>query len=184
MERIAGVLLLVAVLLSGCGGGGEGPGDHHGGPSSGTVDIAYTYPTPDDCAAGVTQDQAVTFSITRTAEDGSTSKVEGTTSSSALLVADADFTPDWVRSTLVGLLQDRAAIAEMAVRAGTVGVLDGTDRTVELVREAVREAPARADHDVPPRTQRHASSRTASDRRTDRTDRTDAQTEKASPERP
>ncbi|TWX40856.1 UDP-N-acetylglucosamine--N-acetylmuramyl-(pentapeptide) pyrophosphoryl-undecaprenol N-acetylglucosamine transferase [Frigoribacterium sp. ACAM 257] len=101
----------------------------------------------------------------------------------ALLVADADFTPDWVRSTLVSLLQDRAAIAEMAVRAGTVGVLDGTDRTVELVREAVREGRSRADRDVPARTQRHASSRTASTRRTDSTDRTDDQTEKASPER-
>jgi UDP-N-acetylglucosamine--N-acetylmuramyl-(pentapeptide) pyrophosphoryl-undecaprenol N-acetylglucosamine transferase len=66
----------------------------------------------------------------------------------------------------------------MAVRAGTVGVLDGTDRTVQLVREAVRAAPARAAAETP----------TASPgaRRDDRTvpDRTDDDTEKTSTERP
>ncbi|NIJ03518.1 glycosyltransferase [Frigoribacterium faeni] len=70
----------------------------------------------------------------------------------AVLVADADFTPDWVRSTLVRLLQDRAGIADMAVRAGTVGVLDGTDRTVELVHEALRAGPARGAAHVRTRT--------------------------------
>jgi len=58
----------------------------------------------------------------------------------ALLVADADFTPAWVDDVLVRLLLDRAAIADMAVRAGTVGVLDGTDRTVDLVLDAVHRA--------------------------------------------
>ena len=99
----------------------------------------------------------------------------------AVLVADADFTPDWVRSSLVRLLQDRAQIADMAVRAGTVGVLDGTDRTVELVREAVRTGPARADAaDTAPASPR--DDRTVPDRTVP--DRTDDDTEKTSTERP
>jgi UDP-N-acetylglucosamine--N-acetylmuramyl-(pentapeptide) pyrophosphoryl-undecaprenol N-acetylglucosamine transferase len=55
-----------------------------------------------------------------------------------LLVADADFTPAWVNSTLIPLLQDRAAIAEMAARAGSVGVSDGTDRMVALITRAAQ----------------------------------------------
>jgi UDP-N-acetylglucosamine--N-acetylmuramyl-(pentapeptide) pyrophosphoryl-undecaprenol N-acetylglucosamine transferase len=41
-----------------------------------------------------------------------------------------------VNSTLIPLLQDRAAIAEMAARAGSVGVSDGTDRMVALITRA------------------------------------------------
>ncbi len=55
----------------------------------------------------------------------------------AILVADSQFTPDWVNSTLVPLLRSRATIAEMAVRAATVGTLDGTDRMVDLVKQAL-----------------------------------------------
>ncbi|MEP6480761.1 MAG: UDP-N-acetylglucosamine--N-acetylmuramyl-(pentapeptide) pyrophosphoryl-undecaprenol N-acetylglucosamine transferase [Rhodoglobus sp.] len=55
----------------------------------------------------------------------------------AIAVADADFTPAWVGDTLVSLLRDRARIADMAMRAATVGALDGTDRMVALVREAL-----------------------------------------------
>ena len=58
----------------------------------------------------------------------------------ALLVADADFTPAWVERTLVPLLLDRAVVADMAVRAASVGVRDGTDRTVDLVLDAVGRA--------------------------------------------
>ena len=54
----------------------------------------------------------------------------------AILVDDASFTPDWVAQTLVPLLSDRAAIAELAARAITVGVLDGADRMVDLVSRA------------------------------------------------
>jgi UDP-N-acetylglucosamine--N-acetylmuramyl-(pentapeptide) pyrophosphoryl-undecaprenol N-acetylglucosamine transferase len=53
-----------------------------------------------------------------------------------ILVLDSDFTPAWVLASLVPLLQDRAAIAEMAVRAATVGTRDGTDRMVELIMRA------------------------------------------------
>ena len=55
----------------------------------------------------------------------------------AVIVADADFTPAWVASSLVPLLQDRAAIAEMAVRSASVGVSDGADRMVALVQQAL-----------------------------------------------
>ena len=55
----------------------------------------------------------------------------------AELVLDADFTPAWVASRLVPLLQDRAAIAEMAARAVSVGVTDGTDRMVALITRAL-----------------------------------------------
>lgn len=55
----------------------------------------------------------------------------------AVLVADRDFTPEWVASELVPLLRSRATIAEMAARIATVGALDGTDRMVALVGRAL-----------------------------------------------
>ena len=61
------------------------------------------------------------------------------------LVLDADFTPAWVSGQLVPLLQDRAAIAEMAARARSVGVSDGTDRMVALIGQALRP-PEAANH--------------------------------------
>jgi len=64
----------------------------------------------------------------------------------AVLVDDAAFTPAWVGSVLVPLLLDRARVADMAVRAATVGVRDGTDRTVELVRDALRGRGTRWRH--------------------------------------
>ena len=56
----------------------------------------------------------------------------------ALVIRDAEFTPEWVSSTLVPLLGDRALIAEMAARTASIGVLDGADRFVDLVARAVR----------------------------------------------
>jgi UDP-N-acetylglucosamine--N-acetylmuramyl-(pentapeptide) pyrophosphoryl-undecaprenol N-acetylglucosamine transferase len=56
----------------------------------------------------------------------------------ALIVDNAAFTPEWVARDLVPLLQDRALIADMAARAGAIGVLDGADRMVELVTDAIR----------------------------------------------
>jgi hypothetical protein len=77
--------------------GGEAPPAHDGtcsggphfGPSSGSVDISYTYVAPENCTGAVQQNQAVSFEISRTAEDGSVSKVSGTTASSADLVDGA-----------------------------------------------------------------------------------------------
>lgn len=64
----------------------------------------------------------------------------------AILVADRDFTPAWVSTTLVPLLRSRATIAEMAARIATVGAIDGTDRMVALVHRALSAAvdPARS----------------------------------------
>ncbi len=54
----------------------------------------------------------------------------------AIMVDDAAFTPDWVASTLVPLLRNRATIADMAVRSASVGARDGTDRFVAMVHKA------------------------------------------------
>jgi UDP-N-acetylglucosamine--N-acetylmuramyl-(pentapeptide) pyrophosphoryl-undecaprenol N-acetylglucosamine transferase len=67
----------------------------------------------------------------------------------ALLVDDAEFTPDWVREVLVPLLRDRALIAEMAAVVTGVGILDGADRTVDLVDRAVAHGAA-STSDTPP----------------------------------
>lgn len=57
----------------------------------------------------------------------------------ALTVDNAAFTPAWVLNDLVPLLQDRALVSAMAARAISVGVLDGADRTVALIADAVAE---------------------------------------------
>lgn len=61
---------------------------------------------------------------------------EAVAAGGAILVADADFTPEWVDRGLVPLLMSRARIADMAARMATVGALDGTDRMVALIDEA------------------------------------------------
>src|SRR5690606_18468085 len=55
----------------------------------------------------------------------------------ALLVEDAELTPAWVRGTLIPLVTDDAKLADMAGRARGAGSLDGTERLLELVHEAV-----------------------------------------------
>ena len=55
---------------------------------------------------------------------------------SAILVADADFTPAWITTSLLPLLRDRATIAEMAARSTIVGARDGADRMVDLISAA------------------------------------------------
>lgn len=54
-----------------------------------------------------------------------------------VLVDDAAFTPEWVDGELRPLLSDRARVAEMARRAASVGVRDGSDRMVALIRSAL-----------------------------------------------
>jgi UDP-N-acetylglucosamine--N-acetylmuramyl-(pentapeptide) pyrophosphoryl-undecaprenol N-acetylglucosamine transferase len=56
----------------------------------------------------------------------------------ALTVDNADFTPEWVAEHLVPLLENRALLAAMAARSLSIGVLDGADRTLDLVQNAVR----------------------------------------------
>ncbi len=59
-----------------------------------------------------------------------------------LLVADADCTPAWVRTTLVPLLGDPAALASMAGSAAALGVPNADERLADLVLAAVDGAPA------------------------------------------
>ncbi len=61
-------------------------------------------------------------------------------SGGALLVEDARFIPEWVSTELVPLLRDRARIAEMAARTAAAGFLDGADRMVDLIGDAVAGA--------------------------------------------
>ncbi len=67
---------------------------------------------------------------------------EAVAAGGAVMVADSEFTPDWVSRVLVSLLRSRATIADMAVRIATVGALDGTDRMVALIDKAAGEATA------------------------------------------
>ncbi|MGK0722898.1 undecaprenyldiphospho-muramoylpentapeptide beta-N-acetylglucosaminyltransferase [Leucobacter sp. W1478] len=55
----------------------------------------------------------------------------------ALLVNDADLSPEWVRHTLLPLLCDPRRLADMAEKARSVGALDGTERLYQLVQEAI-----------------------------------------------
>lgn len=60
----------------------------------------------------------------------------------AVLVADEAFVPEWVTAELLTILQDRAQIASMAVRAGSVGHRNGADRMTDLVLDARRRSTA------------------------------------------
>ncbi|SFS17627.1 UDP-N-acetylglucosamine-N-acetylmuramylpentapeptide N-acetylglucosamine transferase [Agrococcus baldri] len=54
----------------------------------------------------------------------------------ALLVADGEFTAEWVRTRLVPLLRDADRLAEMASASAGAGVGDGSDRMCELIERA------------------------------------------------
>jgi len=54
-----------------------------------------------------------------------------------VLVADREFTPEWVRTNLIPLLRDEAKIVEMGGAAASVGVRDGTSRMVNLIELAL-----------------------------------------------
>ncbi|WP_420364364.1 UDP-N-acetylglucosamine--N-acetylmuramyl-(pentapeptide) pyrophosphoryl-undecaprenol N-acetylglucosamine transferase [Curtobacterium sp. L3-7] len=58
----------------------------------------------------------------------------------AVLVADEEFDQDWVTFQLLGILQDRSRIANMAVQAGSVGHRDGADRMTDLALDAAKRA--------------------------------------------
>jgi UDP-N-acetylglucosamine--N-acetylmuramyl-(pentapeptide) pyrophosphoryl-undecaprenol N-acetylglucosamine transferase len=57
-----------------------------------------------------------------------------------VMVLDADFTPEWVRETLIPLLRDEAALVAMGKAAETVGMRDGTARMLSLIDTAVRDS--------------------------------------------
>ena len=52
-------------------------------------------------------------------------------------VTDAQFTPEYVRSTLIPLLSDSKKLAEMSESAKQAGVLDGTERLISLIDEVL-----------------------------------------------
>jgi UDP-N-acetylglucosamine--N-acetylmuramyl-(pentapeptide) pyrophosphoryl-undecaprenol N-acetylglucosamine transferase len=55
-----------------------------------------------------------------------------------VLVDDADFGPDYVRSTVVGLLRDPARLASMGAAAARFGHRDADEALVDMVLAAVR----------------------------------------------
>ncbi|WP_022899232.1 UDP-N-acetylglucosamine--N-acetylmuramyl-(pentapeptide) pyrophosphoryl-undecaprenol N-acetylglucosamine transferase [Humibacter albus] len=59
----------------------------------------------------------------------------------AVLVDDADFTPEWVRRSVLPVLRDRDRLRQMAQGAASVGVTDGAERMVSMIDEARRSAP-------------------------------------------
>jgi UDP-N-acetylglucosamine--N-acetylmuramyl-(pentapeptide) pyrophosphoryl-undecaprenol N-acetylglucosamine transferase len=55
----------------------------------------------------------------------------------ALLVADRDFTPEWVRTSLIPLLTDRSRLDTMAANAENLGIRNADQLMADLVLEAV-----------------------------------------------
>ena len=55
----------------------------------------------------------------------------------ALTVSDSEFTPDYVRATLIPMLSDTKRLAEMSESAKQAGVLDGTERFIALIDEVL-----------------------------------------------
>ena len=51
----------------------------------------------------------------------------------AIVCADRDFSPEWIRTSLIPLLGDATRRAEMASRAANVGIRDGADRLAAMV---------------------------------------------------
>jgi UDP-N-acetylglucosamine--N-acetylmuramyl-(pentapeptide) pyrophosphoryl-undecaprenol N-acetylglucosamine transferase len=51
----------------------------------------------------------------------------------AILVKDADFTPDFVADTIVPLVSDSKRIATMTASSALVGITDGAERLYRLV---------------------------------------------------
>lgn len=55
----------------------------------------------------------------------------------AVTISDSEFTPEYVRSTLIPLLSDSKALAQMSESAKQAGVLDGTERFIALIDEVL-----------------------------------------------
>ena len=51
----------------------------------------------------------------------------------AIVCADRDFSPEWIRTSLIPLLGDATRRAEMASRAANAGIRDGADRLAAMV---------------------------------------------------
>ena len=55
----------------------------------------------------------------------------------AVTISDVEFTPEYVRSTLIPMLSDSKALATMSEAAKQAGVLDGTERFIALIDEVL-----------------------------------------------
>lgn len=55
----------------------------------------------------------------------------------AVTVPDSEFTPEYVRSTLIPMLSDSKKLADMSEAAKQAGVLDGTERFIALIDEVL-----------------------------------------------
>ena len=55
----------------------------------------------------------------------------------AVTISDVEFTPEYVRSTLIPMLSDSKALAKMSEAAKQAGVLDGTERFIALIDEVL-----------------------------------------------
>jgi UDP-N-acetylglucosamine--N-acetylmuramyl-(pentapeptide) pyrophosphoryl-undecaprenol N-acetylglucosamine transferase len=55
----------------------------------------------------------------------------------AILCADKDFSPEWIRASLIPLLGDAPRRADMAARAMTSGIRDGAERLAAMILAAV-----------------------------------------------
>jgi UDP-N-acetylglucosamine--N-acetylmuramyl-(pentapeptide) pyrophosphoryl-undecaprenol N-acetylglucosamine transferase len=55
----------------------------------------------------------------------------------AVTITDVEFTPEYVRSTLIPMLSDSKALAKMSEAAKQAGVLDGTERFIALIDEVL-----------------------------------------------
>jgi UDP-N-acetylglucosamine--N-acetylmuramyl-(pentapeptide) pyrophosphoryl-undecaprenol N-acetylglucosamine transferase len=64
------------------------------------------------------------------------------TAGGAILCKDADFSPEWIRASLIPLLTDTERRANMAERARAAGIRDGAERLTSLVFDAVAESRA------------------------------------------
>lgn len=64
--------------------------------------------------------------------------VEVVSNGGAEIVADADFTVDFVAQNIVPLMSNPKLLAQMAIAARSVGILDGTERLLAMVRGALK----------------------------------------------
>ncbi len=55
----------------------------------------------------------------------------------AVTISDSEFTPEYVRSTLIPMLSDSKALNHMSESAKQAGVLDGTERFIALIDEVL-----------------------------------------------
>lgn len=54
----------------------------------------------------------------------------------AILVEDAQLSPEWIREHLLPIMQDEVSRSRMAESARSVGTLDGTEKLLALIRKA------------------------------------------------